>query len=471
MMVHTSLKARPLDDGRNLCVAETGSFFLASGPALDRLEHGWLDDSDRAFLGLNGHVVSPGDRLASAARTLDLFRRSSPVSQLDYLILVPTLRCNLSCSYCQVSRVAEGRKGFDWSEETLAAVLACVDSLEARRVKIEFQGGEPTLRPDLIRAVMERCARFERAEFVICTNLQNVTEEVLAIFDRPDVFISTSLDGDAMTHGHNRTGAPAMTEQFLANLRMLTERYGPTKISALPTIDPVSPPDIDGLIQSYVDHGFESIFLRPINFQGFARKRHKASREQGDEWRRYYEAFVRRIIRRNWEDRSRVLEETYFSIALRRIFYPGRERHVDLRSPNPMGVDYIVVDHDGTVFPTDEARMLSRSGVIDLSIGTIAEGWNTQARDTLNRHASNDDDPACRRCAYQPYCGRDLIDDIARYGRIDMPREETEFCRRHLHLFDFVFTLIYDEDPAVRYSLGRWLRLPGTPEAFGDVLA
>jgi radical SAM protein with 4Fe4S-binding SPASM domain len=123
-----------------------------------------------------------------------------------------------------------------------------------------------------------------------------------------------------------------------------------------------------------------------------------------------------------------------------------------------MGIDYIVVDHDGTVFPTDEARMLSRSGVIDLSIGTIAEGWNTKARDMLNRHASNDDDPACRRCAFQPYCGRDLIDDIARYGRIDLPREETEFCRRHLHLFDFMFSLIYDPDTAVRYSLGRWLR-------------
>jgi sulfatase maturation enzyme AslB (radical SAM superfamily) len=102
-------------------------------------------------------------------------------------------------------------------------------------------GGEPTLRPDLIRAVIERCSRFERCEFVICTNLQNLTEDVLEIFDRPDVFISTSLDGDAMVHGHNRTKNAEATAQFLANLRMVTERYGPTKISALPTIDPASP--------------------------------------------------------------------------------------------------------------------------------------------------------------------------------------------------------------------------------------
>src|SRR3546814_4661303 len=38
-----------------------------------------------------------------------------------------------------------------------------------------------------------------------------------------------------------------------------------------------------------------------------------------------------------------------------------------------------------------------------------------------------------------PYCGRAVVDDLARYGRIDLPRHQTEFCRRHLHLFDFLF--------------------------------
>ncbi len=51
-----------------------------------------------------------------------------------------------------------------------------------------------------------------------------------------------------------------------------------------------------------------------------------------------------------------------------------------------------------------------------------------------------------------------------------MPRHETEFCRRHLHMFDFIFSLIYEDDSAVRYSLSRWLRLPGTPTALGERL-
>jgi His-Xaa-Ser system radical SAM maturase HxsB len=456
--------------GRALCVSDTGRFFASSPDFLGRLCEENPTQEDWGLLADQGCATLDGDTLGGGAHIYGVAERLTRAGDLDYLILVPTLRCNLSCTYCQVSRAGLHRRGFDWSEDTLEAVLELLDSLPTRRIKIEFQGGEPTLRPDLLRAVIDRCERFEDRQFVVCTNLHELSDEILELFDRTDLYISTSLDGDATTHGRNRTGGDASTGQFLANLRFVVERYGPHKVSALPTIDAANPPGIDGLIDAYVEHGLESIFLRPINYQGFARKRHPGAREQSAAWRLYYERFVRRLIERNWQDRSRVLEESYFSICLRRIFQPGADRHVDLRNPNPMGVDYIVVDHDGTVFPTDEARMLSRSRVVDLSIGDVAKGWAGEKRELLNRHATNQFDPACQRCAYQPYCGRDLVDDIARYGRIDLPKPETEFCRRHLHIFDFLFELIYDDDPAIRYSLSRWLRLAGTPPALGEIL-
>src|SRR3546814_11754690 len=75
-------------------------------------------------------------------------------------------------------------------------------------------------------------------------------------------------------------------------------------------LEPLAPPDIDALIDSYAALGLDSIFLRPINFQGFVRKRHRGSREQDDRWRAYYERFVHRLIERNWADRAHVLEES-----------------------------------------------------------------------------------------------------------------------------------------------------------------
>lgn len=463
-MIHLPLRVRP-SGNEALLVNDTGRFFRTSSAFLDRITHDALDAEDVAFLRAEGHAIEDDDGLGSAAHVYGVAERLTKAGPLDYLILVPTLRCNLSCSYCQVSRASLSQPGFDWTDETLAAVLALIDGLDTPQIKIEFQGGEPTLRPDLIRAVMQRCERFEVRQFVICSNLHRLDQGLLELFDDPHVYLSTSLDGDAATHAANRTGGE--TSQFLANLEILLGRYGPDKISALPTVNSVAPPDPDGLIDAYATRGLTSIFLRPINYQGFARKRHKESREQSEGWRDYYERFVRRVIARNWEDKSRVLEEAYFSICLRRIFQPGADRHVDLRNPNPMGTDYVVIDHDGIVYPTDEARMLSRSGVVDLSIGTVASGWDTAARRQLNAHATNQFDPACQRCAYQPFCGRDIIDDLARYGRIDLARTDTEFCRRHLHIFDLAFQLIYDDDPATRYSLSRWLRLQGTPPELG----
>lgn len=463
------LRVRPMADASVLFADDRGRFFQGTEPFIDRLASDALTQEDRTFLRDNGFASDGADMLGQASHDHAVAQRLARAGPLDYLILVPTLRCNLSCSYCQVSRAPEHAKQFDWTDDTLAAVLEIIDGLEAKAVKIEFQGGEPTLRPDLIEAVIERCARFAERQFVICTNLSRLNNEILKLFDHPDVRISTSLDGDLQTHRAHRTVTDEATVRFAANLDLVLKRYGPGKVSALPTIDPTALPAPDHLIDAFADRGLTSIFLRPINFHGFARKRHQASQDHAAEWHNFHRAFVERIIQRNWTDRSRVLEETYLGLCLRRIFQPGHDRHVDLRNPNPLGRDYVVIDHDGRVYPTDEARMLARSGVIDLAIGDVFTGWASETRDILNRHSTNQFDRDCMRCTYQPYCGRDLVDDLARYGRVDLPRLETAFCRRHRELFDFAFELIYSDNPAVRFSLCRWLGLPADNVVLGDV--
>lgn len=454
-----------------LFVNPAGRFVAASKRAISAAEPNDLTMLTQSQYPALNLIPTNDDALGLLADQYAREERRDTSELLDYLILVPTLRCNLSCSYCQVSRVAANRPGYDWDESTLAAVLSLLDTLPTGRLKIEFQGGEPTLRMDLIEAVIDRASRFEQSEFVICTNLQHLTPAFLKVLERDDVYVSTSLDGDFATHMHNRTAETTATDEFRTNLRIVIDQFGPAKVSALPTIDPRKPPAPDALIDAYLEFGLTNIFLRPINFQGFARKRHQHAREQDKSWRLYYRRFVDSLIARNWADRSQVLEETYLGLCLRRIFRPREERHVDLRSPNPVGTDYLLIDHDGTIYPTDEARMLARSGVVDLSIGTVFEGWETDKRALLNAHATNAGDPACEACAYQPYCGRDIVDDLARYGRIDLPRHETEFCRKHMAMFDLVFELIYSEDPATRHSVSRWLRLPGTPSLLGPRLA
>src|SRR5690606_13771281 len=101
---------------------------------------------------------------------------------------------------------------------------------------------------------------------------------------------------------------------------------------------------------------------------------------------------------------------------VRGIFADLSHGFVDFRSPSRFGEGYCVVDFDGRLYPTDEARMLSRTGHIDLSIGTLASGIDQDRTSQLNLQAIHHVDPDCQHCAYMPYCGIDLIDDISRYG-------------------------------------------------------
>lgn len=363
------------DSGSDILMSnEAGAWFRATPQFLDRYAAGEFNDDDKAYLLKAGLAFKQVGDLAFTSHAYRWSaRRTRTTRAIDYLILVPTLRCNLSCDYCQVSRAAEGARGFDWTEETLAAVLTYLDGLTTDRIQIEFQGGEPLLRLDLLNAVRDFCRRrFKQSRFVVCSNFQIVDDAIWAFFADEDTQLSTSIDGDVATHTRQRTGSVDETMSLLSNLEAFLERFGTGRMSALPTIDPVNPPDLDALITTYERFGIRSIYLRPINRQGFARRRPEAPAEL-IAWNALHARFIDLIVERNWQ-RDAVVEEYYFTHLLRRILGLGANGHVDIRNPNPVGANYVVVDYDGTLFPTDEARMMARIGQIDLSIGNVLDG-------------------------------------------------------------------------------------------------
>lgn len=403
-----------------------------------------------------GSTASQG-ALQSFAHRYRYAVRQAVKRTMDYVILVPTLRCNLNCSYCQVSRVNEGTAGYDWGAAELGNVLAFLGALQTRSIKIEFQGGEPFLRLDLLEAVRNFCTgHFDKCSFVVCTNLQNLTPDILNFIEYPDVFVSTSLDGGPGTHTRQRTNDMELTREFRMNLREVVSRFGTQKISALPTVDFLNPPSYEELITAFTDYGISEIYLRPINYQGFARKVFSDVADNADIWTSYYLGFIDHLIKLNAHAGAPKFSEYYFSLCLRRILAAGHDSHVDLRNPNYLAQDYIVIDHDGAFYPTDEARMVTRTGLIDLSVGDLEHGLNRSKVAQLNQYASNDAFEECRRCPYQAFCGTDIVDDISRYGTIDVPKDQTWFCRVHTAIFDRAFQLLSAKDPDVRFSMNAW---------------
>lgn len=462
------LRFRPFDDRRLFFSNDAGGFFVSSEEFLSRYATGEMSDGDRRFLGEHGSSFDwPGD-LSHTAFAYRWAARQNARNKISYVMLVPTLRCNLACTYCQVSRAAETASGFDWTEAVLGEVLRFLDGLETEDLKVEFQGGEPLLRTDLLSRVRDFCRRrFRKTQFVVCTNLQLLGPDQLAFFDSEDTFASTSIDGALADHDRNRTHDSERVQAFFANIETFIDRFGSSRLSALPTIDIHNPPDVDGLIDTYLQYGLRSIYLRPINHLGFARR----VPLRGDElvtWNALHAAFIDRLIERNYASGD-IVEEFYFSHCLRRVLGPGHDGHVNLRNPSPFAADYLVVDYDGQLYPTDEARMLSRMGQIDLSIGDVKTGLDQARVSALNGAALNNFDPDCIHCAYQPFCGSDPIDAVSRYGRVDIPQGDTWFCGRQLAIFDRVIRLIYSRDEKDLFSLRHWAGVASWPTELAPV--
>ena len=462
------LRFRDLDDRRTILADDSGDYFLADSGFVKRYARDLLTPSDEEFLRDKGHAFEGEGDLAHTGFLTRWSRRHHVGDGTAYVILIPTLRCDLKCSYCQVSRAPLAAQGFDWDEETLQKVLGFLDGLPVEEIQIEFQGGEPFLRLDLLQAVAAFARRrFRSVRFVVCSNLQSLNEDILAFLESGDVLISPSLDGPHQVHTRNRTADSALTETFLGNLERVIGLIGPGRISALPTIDMKDPPEPEELIATYEGFGFTSLYLRPVNYQGFARKSHPTARTSAS-WNAYYRDFIEALIARNART-GRVMEEFYLAHCLRRILAPGMDSHTDLRNPNiPTGAN-AVIDFDGQIYPSDEARMLARIRQVDLAIGNVVDGLDQEKLALLAPGHINNFDPDCIHCPYQPFCGTDPIDDLARNGRIDVPRHESWFCQRHLAIFDLAMELLYSADPEVEFTLSRWLGLESLPQSLRPV--
>lgn len=94
---------------------------------------------------------------------------------------------------------------------------------------MEFQGGEPTLVPHLIRRAIEYAEEKNRTEnreitYVVCTNSVNLTDELLDLCKRSGAVISTSLDGPQFLHDHNR-GKRTAISALSPELRRLAKNW------------------------------------------------------------------------------------------------------------------------------------------------------------------------------------------------------------------------------------------------------
>jgi His-Xaa-Ser system radical SAM maturase HxsB len=382
-------------------------------------------------------------------------------------IFVVTLRCDHSCHYCQVSRVSMNREQYDMTPEAADRALDLTFRSPAKNIKIEFQGGEPLLNFELIRYITEEAARRnktagKKVEFVVATNLSFLNDEILAYLKEHRIWVSTSLDGPAFIHNANRPrpGNDAY-ETTIRGIKHVREVLGPDAVSALMTTTKLSLQHPEAIVDEYVDHGFDRIFLRPLSPYGFAVKTREKTGYDLEAFLTFYKRALHHVIELNRQGRWMV--EIYAQILLTKILTPFATGYVDLQSPAGAGISVAVYNYDGDVYATDEARMLAQMGDTTFRLGNVhtdsyEEIFGGELLRSLVAASCVESLPGCADCAFQTFCGADPVENYATQGDIFGHRPTSRFCGRNMEIIRHLLRLYHGNDPFVQRLFWSWVQ-------------
>ncbi|AJE03867.1 geopeptide radical SAM maturase [Geobacter pickeringii] len=129
----------------------TGAVVRVSCATLEAARSGSLSPAAAAPLEKHGFLTP--DPAAERAEMLAWFDRINAARRRAGMVAVLTRRCNLACPYCfEGGQAPEG----DMADETADLLVAMIEReclAKGWRVDLDFYGGEPLLRPDLIRRI------------------------------------------------------------------------------------------------------------------------------------------------------------------------------------------------------------------------------------------------------------------------------------------------------------------------------
>ena len=454
--------------GRVLVTSIVGEHLLVSECEFEKLERGELDCNTDLYRDLrNRQIVCDLDRgpllegLRAQQRTRKHFAHEPP----SLHIFVLTLRCDHRCHYCQVTPQPVGAAGYDMDGPTAMAALDRVFECNAEVLTIEFQGGESALAFGPLRRIVEEAERRasaarRRVRFVVATTLHLMNDDMLAFCRDHAIELSTSLDGPKRVHDACRPNATRDSfERTVEGIARARAVCGHDRVAALATITKRSLPFAREIVDTYVDLGFDSISLRPLSPYGFAARSQRRLGCTVDEYIRFYREALTYLVEVNLSGHA--IEESYATLLLTRILTPFPTSYVDLQSPAAAGRNVLVYNYDGSVYVSDEARMLAAMGDDRFRMGSVHDPLETLmqsgAMSIIEEAGDAERLPGCSDCAFVPYCGADPVFHVATQNDPVGHRPTSEFCQRQIGLFQLFFELLAGRDPDVLRVFLSWL--------------
>lgn len=458
-----------LNENREVLINEIGDFILAPTGSFEKIvsknlnkeidEELYADLISNFFIA--EEIYSPNiDIIANRYRTKKMFLDSFT----GLHIFVISLRCEHTCSYCQVSRVTQNKEKFDMSIAHIDKGINIMMKSPNPNLTMEFQGGEALLAFENIQYAIAKAQELapiygKKINYVICTNLALINEKILHYCKENSILISASLDGPKSVHDKNRN-KPNSSSYDLAvkGIKLSREIIGKENVSALMTTTSHSLKFPIEIVDEYFNLGFNGIFLRNISPYGFALRTQK-NKYDTKEFLFFYKKALDRIIQLNKEGHH--FTEDFSRILLTKMLTPFNVGFVDMQSPAGLINGVIVFNYNGSVYATDESRMLAEENDDTFKLGHLDnnsynEIFYGEKPQKISQIWANETIAGCSDCAFQQYCGADPVHNWATQGDLYGYRSTSSFCEKNMEIIRYLFELM-DSDKEVKRIFENWI--------------
>lgn len=451
--------------GKEVLINELGDMLISPIGTVQKIVDHTLDDEDLYKTLVANSFIS--EELLPTLLDIYASRLRLKKSFLDdraaLHIFVLTLRCNQNCVYCQASSREEGSAHCSMTFDMMEASVKLMFRSTSQYLTMEFQGGEPSLEPKLIKFGIEKAEEINQTEcrnlsYVLCTNCRSLSDELLELCRQYHVLISTSLDGPSYIHNKNR-GREDSYEKTMAGICKAREVLGNDAVSALMTTSELALGYPKEIVDEYVQDGFTDIFLRALNPYGLA--------TENENWDLYNERFVEfyktaldYIIEINKQ--GTFFREVYAAIILRKMLTPYTTGFVDLQSPAGTVNSVLIYNYDGYVYASDESRMLAENGDHTFRLGRISDKYEEivygEKVRKIGKVWANEALAGCSDCPVKAYCGADPVRHHSTQGDMYGFRPSSFVCKKNKAIIEHLISLIIERGDEVMPIFRSWLR-------------
>ena len=183
----------------------------------------------------------------------------------DNLAIMLTYQCQMACRYCFLDRRCP-----DMSEGVIKRSIDLLFTSPSQEVELQFFGGEPLLRFDLIKKAIAYAQNKSKqlnktVKYLITTNGLLLDEKKLEYLKRHNVYFLLSIDGQMLTQSINRPLLHHKKQKYpfdtiLRALHLLSQKQFDFFVNMV-----IGPPNINTFIQDVFflfKEGVKNVFCK-----------------------------------------------------------------------------------------------------------------------------------------------------------------------------------------------------------------